>query len=629
VASESDVVKVKVRPLKPSDYELGPSFTKEFSLVGKDKKSEKLRVMKKPSLFNKNFKVSKCGKSGCKDEPLKAEEEEQATRCSFSGKLDSDPDSTVYISGCPEKESMDISLMSKKSKLSFNTYRLEKAGKIKVDNRSTFSDVREIKENQDYEDYGWTTLGSDYTGDKGNGTASVLANGYTYSYLNTESEKGERCCRPIKSKCIVNDNFGNTCKITKGRNRCGKDCTRIIKSLEELERKEKKKKEKERKQHPSVLHDYNRIGPMKYERAPEGDGSPKQESSAPRRYDQDQELEQEGKNQYSYEGYSGEDGMEGGGADGKGLKVGEGQKLNQKQLEMLVTAAEEQENSTNPLCKHDEFRRSRELRVIKTCGRADVRCKQKQPVPKEKIYDEKTIEVGVFIDRHLYKNMEEVLKTQDEERVKMQFLRMVNRLFSQVETFLMNPTFTSKGGFKIMINGMTFYKKYGHLESDWDSAQMATEMLRKFQLFANKVNSLCDGDRNSYDAMVLLTGRYNYHDMRPGGAIGYALTGTVCSVAPALTLTLRLDEEGSHTIVMPRLLAHEFGHLLGADHDGDKPMNMHSIYKDSARVPCPAGKALMSPTVGMEMQTWSECTRKMIDAEFDRREKDNYNCFFT
>ena len=38
----------------------------------------------------------------------------QATRCSYSGKLTSDPDSTVYISGCPEKESMDISLMSKK-----------------------------------------------------------------------------------------------------------------------------------------------------------------------------------------------------------------------------------------------------------------------------------------------------------------------------------------------------------------------------------------------------------------------------------------------------------------------------------------------------------------------------------
>ena len=32
---------------------------------------------------------------------------------------------------------------------------------------------------------------------------------------------------------------------------------------------------------------------------------------------------------------------------------------------------------------------------------------------------------------------------------------------------------------------------------------------------------------------------------------------------------------------------------------------------------------------GMEMQTWSECTRKMIDAEFERREAMDYNCFLT
>jgi len=143
--SESDVVKVEVVDIPPSDYDDGPSFTKEFSLVGKDKKKEKLRVMQKSSLFNKNFKVSKCGKSGCKDEPLAAEEEKRATRCSFSGKLASDPESTVYISGCAGKESMDISLMSEKSKLQFNTYRVEKTGKIKVDKNSTFSDVRKNK----------------------------------------------------------------------------------------------------------------------------------------------------------------------------------------------------------------------------------------------------------------------------------------------------------------------------------------------------------------------------------------------------------------------------------------------------------------------------------------------------
>merc|ERR1711974_53778 len=237
VASESDVVKVKVRPLKPSDYDLGPSFTKEFSLVGKDKKSEKLRVMKKPSLFNKNFKVSKCGMSGCKDEPLKAEEEELATRCSFSGKLDSDPDSTVYISGCAGEESMDISLMSKKSKLRFNTYRVEKAGKIKVDENSTFSDVRKNKENEDSKDYKWTNIGSDYSGDK-SGIPSVLVNGYTYSYVHKESKNGEKCCRPIKSKCDVNKKLGNTCKISRGEVKCGKGCSQVIKALKKLQRKE-------------------------------------------------------------------------------------------------------------------------------------------------------------------------------------------------------------------------------------------------------------------------------------------------------------------------------------------------------------------------------------------------------
>ena len=104
--------------------------------------------------------------------------------------------------------------------------------------------------------------------------------------------------------------------------------------------------------------------------------------------------------------------------------------------------------------------------------------------------------------------------------------------------------------------------------------------------------------------------------------------------------------------------------------------NPYGIYKDSPRVPCPQSENLMSPSVGlsfdsimakseendqiyatkakrqfhailnvvgqstflclivfnftdMEMTTWSECTKKMIDAEFERREAKNFNCFFT
>ena len=77
----------------------------------------------------------------------------------------------------------------------------------------------------------------------------------------------------------------------------------------------------------------------------------------------------------------------------------------------------------------------------------------------------------------------------------------------QVEAFLMNPTFSSKGGFRIIINGITIYQvkihitasprtvniltlqKYGPLESEWDSQKLATQMLRKFQAFANKVST--------------------------------------------------------------------------------------------------------------------------------------------
>ena len=36
-------------------------------------------------------------------------------------------------------------------------------------------------------------------------------------------------------------------------------------------------------------------------------------------------------------------------------------------------------------------------------------------------------------------------------------------------------------------------------------------------VLVTKVNSKCDGDRDGYDAMVLLTGRYDFGDMgQPG-----------------------------------------------------------------------------------------------------------------
>ena len=95
----------------------------------------------------------------------------------------------------------------------------------------------------------------------------------------------------------------------------------------------------------------------------------------------------------------------------------------------------------------------------------------------------------------------------------------------------------------LVIRSSFVVQAYGSLEEEWDSQRFMSQMLRKFQTFANKVfnifhfcriifcqviasnwltwwlyqvNSQCDGDRDSYDAMILLTGRFDYHDVRPG-----------------------------------------------------------------------------------------------------------------
>ena len=41
----------------------------------------------------------------------------------------------------------------------------------------------------------------------------------------------------------------------------------------------------------------------------------------------------------------------------------------------------------------------------------------------------------------------------------------------------------------------------------WDEAYGIYDVLTKFQVFANDVNNACDAERDSYDAMLLLTGR--------------------------------------------------------------------------------------------------------------------------
>ena len=96
-----------MRDLTATDYITDPSYTKEFTLFGKDKKAENVQVTKTSSVFNNDLKVykaekqkwnlfpnkskflktkvSNCGTSGCKKEQLTPQEVEKAMTDNLAG----------------------------------------------------------------------------------------------------------------------------------------------------------------------------------------------------------------------------------------------------------------------------------------------------------------------------------------------------------------------------------------------------------------------------------------------------------------------------------------------------------------------------------------------------------------
>ena len=76
--------------------------------------------------------------------------------------------------------------------------------------------------------------------------------------------------------------------------------------------------------------------------------------------------------------------------------------------------------------------------------------------------------------------------------------------------------------------------------------------------------------------------------------------------------------------ITAKVLAHEIAHILGAEHDGMLSDNEFSPYYEE-RLPCPENLYPMSPNITPEAKIWSNCTKKVIQSEHDRR---NDFCFY-
>jgi len=124
---ESDVEKITIKDLA-GDYSNNPA--KEVVLDGKIK--EKAVLYPKKNLFSKSFKIEECSTDGCKKDTVSNDEKADFDDCIYQGRLLSDQDSKVSLSQCNEDGVKDISIVSDKTNLTHDSYRVNKDGTVVV-----------------------------------------------------------------------------------------------------------------------------------------------------------------------------------------------------------------------------------------------------------------------------------------------------------------------------------------------------------------------------------------------------------------------------------------------------------------------------------------------------------------
>jgi len=242
----------------------------------------------------------------------------------------------------------------------------------------------------------------------------------------------------------------------------------------------------------------------------------------------------------------------------------------------------------------------------------------------ERIYEKKTLEIGVVVSPGFY----EVVKKQlgqniGEEMIEKMIEDSVREMFAKAQPFLLLDSISKTGGFTLLLNGIKILKNYEPLEGLTDDE----ELLRKFLKYAEVSNPSWDGDEASHDLMVLLNGYeagYGYE-----AASGAANTDTVCKSDAVAVLTVSMQNGKPGMLFGPKTLAHEIGHVLGASHDGAVINNHCTAFEVGEPSPCRSADYIMSsykdPSMWWRQTTWSTCSQRDIDnGEHERKD-----CYYT
>jgi len=539
----------------------------------------------KPSVFGDDVQVSLCGDNGCQEDLIDEGFKEEMMKCTFEGTFDLDPESKITYTSCSEGNT-NLNLMSSKVELSSNTYR--KVG----------DELKESETNLIFDDIMLPHTVPEHSG----GVLSHDQYEETEYGIDYADDVSEECCRTTKKICTYKKEVLQKCDIKPQPIVCDtKKCSEMSKKYRHISTsvigKNVKNNKKEKRQ------DKNKKTPPKKHK----------ENTQKKRKKNKQKYKEEQKKLQNNEKVNQE--------KEKNLDLKDGNLKDMSEIE-LQNILKETENNFKKNKENDL--RSTTLNLISN--------KKKKDNPKEKIYHQRTIELGIVIDKYLWQEMQNQMPDADEETVKRQMMKMVHSAIVSTETFMMHPSISKHGGYRLLIRGLRILKgdlddfsKKIHHEKDHE------QFLRHFAKYAEETNGDYDGDSNSYDINVLLSGAKENLGIAEYNEKGMATVAKACYIDAAMYTTVGISEM-NHRDNLGALIAHEMGHVLGASHDGfgNELNSNHPNYPEGNT--CEQNKFIMTPSQRGVITEWSSCSRFSIDFEYDRREKEmpnNGNCYYT
>jgi len=663
---ENDVMEIVLEDIG-TDYAgvEGETAEKQIILKGVGKDTKALVNKKKP-LFNKDFKVNDCKGGVCQEEDVDEQTLDEIGKCTYEGKLVDDPNSVVAITNCGGP--MNLGLLSDKANLTSTSYR-QSHGKVMKqeahflnDNILPKKDANELlagsmeeklkdgkvfvgKDNTYYEVEEQGSEGSDYSA--GPDTICCFVK-KTSCKIDRETKKlrcssmtskricGEKCAGLQKTVATnAKKNIANIMKKNK-----------FLKAVKKKMKAQPKKKKEETTKTPIKLRPTENSGETYEETTEEEDDNDTTEedddNDTTEEEDDNDTTEEEDDNETTEEEDDDEttdeeddlglfedsdedddeyedeeDEEDAGGETASNIRVKD------VVLGELIKLQEETETyKLKGAQAHTQFR-SNSVKMQCSYGL----CRIKEPNPKEEIYKTRTIELGIFTDKYLWNKMKEQVEgaDEDEEKVKKAMLEMIHSLFVITETFFLHPSLSAEGEYHLVLNGITLFKDDENpLVAAIHASRNTNDMLDNFKKYARKKNDLYDGNPNSYDMMILLSGAHENLGMPENSDMGLAFVNSVCGGEPVLMSTLNL-RDGMHLDNAGALVAHEMGHMLGAHHDGGEDEN-------KVKLDCPLKKFIMTPVQTGTITEWSTCSRKQFDDTYVARQTKNPehgNCFFT